>query len=325
MIFPLLISLLVSSSLTKIEPLEVDDKFHSWCNYVGIDVSPSIQLATSPLSVAGRGVFALDTVAKGETLVQIPPHCVFTPKTASRHFPNVAKDLRKRHRRSQGWFNRIFRRNAEPNCWQAELTAYALAVLESDHPWGEWINGWQRDDTVVRLFENGVVSSDEKAVSLAADELQEILPELSQIQLQAAIQIRLQRFEKEERIYLSDENSDSNKRKSIARMHAVLGSRALDLGDDIVGVVPMYDMVNHSLDPNVGFYFNGDNFELFALRDIEGGEELFLCYNEMEDVEKNGWDEVNSMWSLVQWGIPISTKDANDQLMEIHKREKSIE
>ena len=56
------------------------------------------------------------------------------------------------------------------------------------------------------------------------------------------------------------------------------------------------------------------------MKSVEEGEELFICYNEMEEITKHGWDDVNSLWTLVQWGIPISTKSANHQLAEIGKK-----
>jgi len=91
-------------------------------------------------------------------------------------------------------------------------------------------------------------------------------------------------------------------------MYSVLGSRALDLGDDIVGVVPYYDMINHSLDPNMEFHFNGDtgNFELYSSRRIEEGEELFICYHSKQVLDQKGFDSLNSLWTLIQWvSLPL--------------------
>ncbi len=235
--------------------------------------------------------------------------------------------MRRKRRRSRGLFSRLFRQrintdeaeSPEEN-WQVELTVYALAARETGHPWAHWIKQWKRDDPVSRLFASGVISSDEKSVSSVADQLQEMLPELNQLHIQAALQIRLQRFERQKKMYGLEFKSDDAK-KQFAEMYSILGSRALDLGNDIVGVLPMYDMVNHSLDPNLGFYFDGTIFQLFTLRDITKGEELFLCYNEMEEIEDNGWDNVNSLWTLVQWGIPITKKSANEQLSKVRERE----
>lgn len=321
----LLFSLIASSTSNSIKPLDTDVKFHSWCESIGINTT-QVQLATTPRSVAGRGVFALDDLAKGDAVVTIPGHCVFTPKIASQYFPDTANNLRRCSKRHRSLLGRLFRRRPRVNpedVWQAELTAYAMAAVESDHPWAFWINQWNRDDPVFRLYEDGVVSSDHDSISKAVDELHMMLPELPKLHIEAAVQIRLQRFEEQEKIYFKQKESDYNNRyrASIARMYSMIGSRALDLGDDIVGVVPMYDMVNHSLDPNLGCYFNGEYVELFALRDINGGEELFLCYNELEDIENHGWNEMNSLWMLIQWGIPTSTQDAINQLNTIQRKE----
>ena len=334
--FQLIFSLLATITKTTasdIKPSEADIQFHSWCESVGIDISPSIQLATTPLSVAGRGVFAVDDLVEGETVVKIPGHCVFAPVLAAQQFPSVANDLRLRRRHSQGrWFSRMFRRvmrkkndiDIDSTVWQAELTAYALEAIESNHPWAFWIEQWQRDDPILKLFESGVLFTDEEAVSVASKELHKMLPELSELFIQAAIQIRLQRFQEHEKIFLRQKNHDDNKKASIARMYAILGSHALDIGDDITAVVPMYDMINHSLNPNLGFFFNGESFEIFALHNITRGEELFFCYNKIEEIENEGWTEFNALWTLVQWGIPISSKDANEQLGMINK-ERQVE
>lgn len=336
------LSLLASSTRTsssssllenQIKPLKEDIQFHSWCEAVGIVNSPTIQLATSPLSVAGRGVFAVDFIPQGEPLVTIPPHCVLTPKVAAQYFPDVAEDLNRKLKRSKGWFSRLVQRhktdkaNCDDEYWQPELTAYALAAVESENnPWAEWICQWNRDDPILRLFEDGVQPSDGERISAVADELKSMLPELSQLELQAAIQIRLQRFEEHRSIFFND-NSNSFSRQEIARMYAILGSRALDLGDDINGVVPMYDMINHSLDPNLVFAINEDyNLQLFASRDIYAGEELFLCYNNLEQIDRNGWTELNALWTLVQWGIPVANEVADEQLMKRRQRsEKRFE
>ena len=313
--FSLLASTTCYPSSNQIKPLEVDIQFKSWCEKVGIINSPSIQLATTPLSVGGRGVFALEEIPKGETLVTIPPHCVLTSNSGSEYFPDVAEDLRRKRRDGRGWFSQLRRENNETDNWQPELTAFALAATASNHPWSEWISQWNRDDPIQRLFEDGIQTSDEEKVSAVADDLQKMLPELSQLELQAAIQIRLQRFEEQMKIYFNDDFYNGFTRAEIARMYIILGSRALDLSDDIVGVVPMYDMMNHSLDPNLAFIMNEDfKLELFASRDIAEGEELFLCYNDQTEIEVDGWTEMNSLWTLVQWGIPMSKEVANEQL-----------
>ena len=315
--FKIFLSLL--SGTSKIKPLENDVQFHSWCNSVGIEIN-SAQLATTSLSIAGRGVFATDDLEEGTTIIKIPGHCVLAPKVAEAYFPSLAKHLQLQNRQSKKWYNRFFRKGLErePEAWQAELTAYALESVKSEHPWAFWIKQWKRDDPMLQLYLEGVSSMDEDRISNVAIELQSMLPELSLLYIQAAIQIRLQEFEEHLNTYFHHIiTDDDGTKEDLARMYAVLSSRALDLGDGIVGVVPMYDMINHSLEPNLGLVFDGESFELSALRQISEGEELFLCYNEIDDIEKNGWDEMNSLWSLIQWGIPISTKEAIKQLNDI--------
>ena len=64
----------------------------------------------------------------------------------------------------------------------------------------------------------------------------------------------------------------------------------------------MFDMINHSMEPNVGLSFDGSKFFLYALHDIYEGEELLVCYtNPSEQLE---WDEDTAMSTLLTWGIP---------------------
>lgn len=374
---------------STIRPLEKDVNVHQWCEKVGIDVDPKIQLATTDLSVGGRGVFATDTIEKGDVLVKIPFYCVLAPSIAGRSFPDVEEELLESSRRYHLYqksygkkryvLQKILQRissllrighkhgsskgELEAKYWHIQLTAYALAAVDSDNSiWTEWINEWQRDDPMSRLFESDVTSADIDIISQTATELNEMVPELSHQHTEAALHIRLQRFEEEEKFFWSKHsrnrkrNTTKTSSDSLARrkMYSVLGSRACDLGDDIVGVVPYYDMINHSLDPNMEFQINGetDNFELYSSRRIEEGEELFICYHSKQVLDQKGFDSLNSLWTLIQWvslpllffctskqdkatrhssilflifisqGIPISTKDANAQLAEINKRSK---
>lgn len=71
----------------------------------------------------------------------------------------------------------------------------------------------------------------------------------------------------------------------------------------------MFDMINHNVVPNLGLLFDGSNFELIALRDIDENEEFFICYTrEIPSLEHDkdslsSWDD-SMIWTLVQWGIP---------------------
>ena len=76
----------------------------------------------------------------------------------------------------------------------------------------------------------------------------------------------------------------------------------MDLGGGVIAVLPMYDMINHSNEPNLALSFGDEKFSLWALRDIEEGEELFVSYKDNENKE---WDETDAVWMLVQWGIPM--------------------
>jgi hypothetical protein len=171
---------------------------------------------------------------------------------------------------------------------------YALAAIEQEHPWSIWINQWQRDDPTHRLFESGAAKEDANALASTADELQAMMPELSHSKLQAALSLRLDRFEKHKHFF------GLSNGPSTAAMYSTLCSRAIELDDDIVGVIPFYDMINHSLEPNLALSCDNERFELFANRDIEDGEELFLRYTKPDEI----MDETNALWTLVQWGIP---------------------
>merc|ERR1712232_1109463 len=103
---------------------------------------------------------------------------------------------------------------------------------------------------------------------------------------------------------------------SSSKMYGLLTSRAIDLGDGTVGVIPMFDMVNHcSKDPNLILSFDGSgSFEVKARRDIKKGEELLLCYQD-EEIEH---DEYSDLWAAIQWGVPQPQK--NDREEEVSLR-----
>ena len=44
---------------------------HGWCDSVGIPVSPSVRLRTTPESVADRGVFSVLSLREGEVVARI--------------------------------------------------------------------------------------------------------------------------------------------------------------------------------------------------------------------------------------------------------------
>jgi hypothetical protein len=63
----------------------------------------------------------------------------------------------------------------------------------------------------------------------------------------------------------------------------------------------MFDMVNHSKDPNLVLSFDDDLgfFELKAKRKTKKGDELFLNYK-----DESSDDEYGDLWTAIQWGIP---------------------
>ncbi|KAL6032500.1 hypothetical protein STEG23_013380, partial [Scotinomys teguina] len=48
-----------------------------------------------------------------------------------------------------------------------------------------------------------------------------------------------------------------------------------------VGLYPSMSLLNHSCDPNCSIVFNGPHLLLRAVREIEAGEELTICYLDM--------------------------------------------
>ena len=282
-----------------------DDRFHSWCTEVGIE-TPLARLHTTPKSIAGRGVFATELIRKGEAAIIIPKDVVLYEKTGTRAFPKIARTVEKKKRRFENrhkWWNQVLGRNAgefeflrPSDFWQAELTAYSLASIETGHIWADWISQWQRDDPVQKLYANDVSWADGDALSTCVDELHEMLPDVSKYKLRAAVEIRLRRLDELKRVFgFRGANSIS--------MHGILLSRAIDLGEGVTGLIPMFDMLNHSDQPNLAMSFDGSNFELLAVRDIENGEELFVSYRDTNGNDE--WDEDSAVWALVQWGIPL--------------------
>jgi hypothetical protein len=151
------------------------------------------------------------------------------------------------------------------------------------------------------MYAKGVSWQDESAVEDCAKELGKLLlPWAPKYKFNAAVHIRLGLMNELKRVYgLPD---------SVLALYGVLISRAIEMGDGIVGVIPMFDMINHSRKPNLGLHFNGKEFGLCALRDISHGEELFNSYSQADSSES--WDENSAVWNLVQWGVPEELANA---------------
>lgn len=303
-------------------PSAPDIAFHSWCNSVGIPISPSIQLATTQRSVAGRGVFAIEPLEKDEMVALIPLEYVFHSENAAKYFPDVSTQLVEAITDTEAikpkrgkWFRRLWakmqRRDysvadtplaiEDEELWQAELTEYALEAMEQNHPWATWIAQWQRDDPMHHLYMSCTASDDTDALNTIAHELQNIMPGLSLPELIAALSIRLNRMEEQL------QNAGININNETAEMYSIISSRAIGIDSEtgLTGIIPFYDMINHSLQPNLYLHFDGEAFLLFAKTAISPGEELFITYTELG----KDMDKISALWALVQWGIPTDEKD----------------
>jgi len=257
-----------------------------------------VRLETTPKSVAGRGVFANAPLSEGDVAVAIPEHCVFIEKNLSPMFPKLSAKLKRRRKRFL-WFGRILRSKDDydelvDNLWQAELTAFASASKDADHPWGEWIGQWKRDDATHDMFKRKISWKNDQEIKNTATELNRFLPRVSFNYVEAALKMRLKRYHDLKTIYKLDDSS------STADIYSTLCSRSVQLGENIVGIIPMFDMVNHSPRPNLALCFDGEEFTLFCTRDIQQGEELFIKYTS-NDKDPN--DEINELWNLIQWGF----------------------
>ena len=318
--------MILSSTIQNISPtfplvLQPQDmKLHSWCEDIGLPINPSVKVVTTDQSVAGRGVFAMDDLQPDERICFIPNALVFHPENCASCFPQLAKDISKSKQKygfgmdekKFAWIHKLWRKVSrksrvhpefylleEDDLWQPELTLYALEAIKQNHPWKEWIDQWNRDDPTYTLFKKNAKVQDENVIDLTAKELQKQANYLSDLHLKAALSIRLGRFEEQKQILpLKDDVETSS-------MYSLLGSRAGELGDNLTGVIPFHDMINHSLNPNLSISYGPDHIEIYANRPIEKGQELFLCYTEIG----REMSDTNALWSLIQWGIPHRKED----------------
>jgi hypothetical protein len=325
-ILTILLTSSCSSSSSSLSPSERDQSFHAWCDRVGIQ-TPGARLETTPKSVAGRGVFATEDIPKGTATIQIPEHVVFHSLNARMFFPDVTRDLDRSKKLffkpNHGGWKQLFRKKIDidynflnaDDLWQAELTAYALASMEEGHPWALWIDQWQREDPFQELLESGGSFQDEELILKYVNKMHRASPDVPRNKIFAAVDLRLRRIQEMKKLY------DLDDIESIA-MLGVLTSRAMALGDGITGVLPMFDMINHSTDPNLGLSFQDGNFELIALRDLKEDEELFVNYMHRDGESNAEWNEDRAVWNLVQWGIPQSkqTKATSKKLNEADSR-----
>ncbi|KAL3923367.1 MAG: hypothetical protein SGARI_006234, partial [Bacillariaceae sp.] len=213
---------------------------------------------------------------------------MYFPETAG-FLASKRQDIWKQQKRRQRWWDprTLWRRYIRPlpieddnlelvnpteDLWQMELTLFALDVLESkgeQHPWSLWVSEWFRDDPFQRLHEANVQWSDAAHVEKCVEELQELLPEANSLTLTAAVDLRLRRLHALKNLYDVQDVGPP-----LDTMYGLVISRAIELGDGIAGVIPMFDMINHSYQPNLALCFDGLTFEMVAQRDIAKDEEV---------------------------------------------------
>ncbi|KAL7486925.1 hypothetical protein ACHAW6_012531 [Cyclotella cf. meneghiniana] len=283
-----------------------DAALNSWCVDCGI-ICPNAEVRTTPKSVAGRGVFTSAHVSKDDVVISIPYYMALTQDNGAKYFPHVADKLHKCRPTSlspvRRFWNQIRRKNSECEStdnyfWQAELTAYAIEALETNHPWSTWISQWKREDPYQHLVDMSTWRFDDEPISKVLSDFSKMAPDVPSFKVNAAIGIRLSEMNEYVTRY-------QNKAPCSEPMYATLTSRALGISDSVTACLPMHDMINHSFEPNVALSFNDGNFELVALRDIPKDSELFLSYMDVTNHEGE-WDEDKAAWMLVQWGIPTS-------------------
>ena len=300
-----------------------DVAFNSWCTEAGI-LCPSAEVRTTPLSVAGRGVFTTNDVSDGDVVLSVPYYSALTQENGRRYFPDLADKLDKRRKKSQSpirraW-NRIRRKGSEDlfsdeQFWQAELTSYALEALETNHPWSNWISQWFRDDPYQQLVDSTKWRVDGDTFNKTLEDFSALAPDISKYKVNAAIGIRLAELDGYRRKYL-------NKVPSSESTYTTLTSRAIGIADGVTACLPMHDMINHSFEPNIAMQFNENagSFEFVALQDIPKDSELFLSYMDVTD-EEGKWDEDKATWMLIQWGIPTTPGEVE---VAVPKEETSL-
>ena len=152
--------------------------------------------------------------------------------------------------------------------------------------------------TLFEKQQGAVTWRDEEEVLSCVEDLSKMLPDVSKTKLRVAVEMRLGRLEELKTIFDLKDDAGASK------MFGLLTSRAIELGDGIVGILPAFDMINHSDEPNIGMEYREGMFQLWALKEISDGEELFVSYKD-RSASSSGWDENDAVWMLVQWGIPV--------------------
>jgi len=229
----------------------------------------------------------------------------------------------------------------ESTMWAPILTRYAMEAMRSNHPWSEWIGQWNRNDPMhdaylamdkILAFPDSTLPEYsmmyEDLICSTAEKLKTMMPHLNEKHIQAAVSIRLSRVEEHFRtvglLPNGDEKNDDDTTttdpidlRQALDLYSLITSRVIELDREagMTGVLPFYDLCNHSLDPNLALEYvenDGDSsndssqvntdgfYTIYARRHIEAGEELFFRYTDLNEP----MDENSALWAAVNWGIP---------------------
>lgn len=259
-------------SLLGLQPTIADLALHNWCTQTaGIALSSSIQICTTPRSVAGRGLFATQDVEEGEVLALIPQEVVFGVDNCREQFKLMGEkfDLggmnaavsEKQSGRKRRWIRKMVsklarRENAgkesgitdESTMWAPILTRYALKAKTASHPSAEWIEQWNRCDPmhdaylkmgpILRIAHNDNKEElpeygmmMEELICSTATQIKNMMPHLDEKHLQAAISIRLSRLDEHFRL-LGFVDDESIDLDEALKLYSLITSRAIELDSD---------------------------------------------------------------------------------------------
>lgn len=261
-------------------PMKHDEEFMNWCEVNGI-FAPSVQCLTTYHSVGERGLFTTEAVEKGQVLASIPHELVL-------HSDHV--DEEEPHRKN----------------WAAHITEHILRLNDDDCR-RQWIATWS----------GGGCTCWEDALNIARPELEQD-PELRQ-------RVK-ERLGKRIETWLTAAN-DYQLHEHDFCLYSMVYSRACYLGPTwgshstaTVGVVPLFDMLNHdSKRHNVKLVsvstafaemdegaprpkdLDAKDMLLVATDNIAAGKELLTEY--FKEVDKGiGRADIQAR-KLVQWGF----------------------
>ena len=270
-----------------------------WCPRFGIQ-KVGCQTCTTPISVGGRGLFATRNLSAGTVICSIPERLVLVVDGSN-------KD----------------NNNKQPNEWQVALTNQVLEHLtkkengndrnkndsgddDSLLMYNQWIASWKGSGPL-KVFESllgdNVGNKDkeeiESSIHAVAKWLYNDQPQhvLSLKSIQQDLHERFWNFQTR-RPFLGladDDNNNSKNDQVIAEWYSLVMSRASYLGKDWdyrVGIVPFFDMLNHSHDAELS------NVELKTVGQCLRGDGSYSSedegknYNNGDDDVKNGADRL---------------------------------